>query len=780
VLESSATRQMRTPPIAAIFCLFILLFALYMLAYSGLPHTSDEMAMIAAGQSLSRLGRPSTNQFAWNEFGITHWVSTGMTMSAFEPGQIVLGAALHLIANAFPRVGNVHVVLLANVFVTALTAVLLALYVWELGYGESVALVTALIYGTCTIALPFAKTFFREPLSALFLLLGAYGMLILGRRGSLSGGCLAVVGLGMAAATKKSSLLALPVCAPFFWLYLREAICRRRWRLSLSRPLRLVLGLLLLAGVLIAVVVLVRSELFAPVTRVVRERLVRIAPLQGVALALYGFILSPGKGVFVYTPLFLACFAAFPWFWREHRREALLCGILPLIFLVGYAYTDEHVWWAGLGWGPRFLVPVAPFLTIVLAPLIGRVLDRPLAPASWLFYLLLALSALVQWVGAAFSVGFYSDEISRIRPDGMWTIALFDPGYSAPFFLLRYVEPRNFDFAWAHAWGGKARIDEVVVGVTLGVIVLGGIGLWYSLRRAIPVVPVAATALVLAVALPAFSLPRYYDDPRYLGGADYHALTDYLASAAAPEDVVVLSTHIHTEFFLNYTKGRTDWFAFIRADPLPKWAPEIYTWLLDHHPRLWLVMDNSPEHTNLPKGAERWLTQHAYKLAERSFSQYCRVAAYQGSPRPDPEHPQHLLQIRFGHSIRLLGYDLLRAENPIHPGNLLRLALFWESSLPIKEDYKVTVQLLDESNHLHWQVDRQPADGFRPTYAWPADQPVSDLYVVPLPADLLAGNYRLIVAMYDGRTEERLPVYSSENIQLGDNVELATITVAGE
>lgn len=775
--ESTAVPSPGQSRLRPALCLFVLFFALYVLTYSGLPQTTDEMAMIAASQSFSRHGQLTANPFFWNRYGVVLDQTATSVKINFEPAQPILASALHLLADGFPRLGNVHTVLLFNVIVTALTVVLLFLYVGELGYSRATALATAAVYGTATIALPFAKTFFREPLSALSLLLAAYGLLRLARRGQLAWLVAVALGIGLAMVTKASNVFSLAVMIPIAPLYLRDYLGHEH-RLRLSPRLKLPLLIMSIGVSLGALYLAAQSGVIHRMVYNFQGRVLYAPPSQEERLtALHGFLLSPGKSIFVYTPVFLACFVSLAWFWREHRREAVLCGLMALAFLSGYVYTDAHVWWAGLGWGPRFLVPVVPFLGITLAPLLARLLKRPTSPAAWPFYLLLAASLLVQAVGAAFSVKFYSDQIVKVDPQGMWGIALYDAQYSAPAFLLRHLRAANFDFAWVHAWSGQANVDWLVPLACAVVGLLSGVALRRCWRRPPNGWLLGVGGLILTVGLAFLSLSRCYDDPRYLGGPDYHALTDYLSRNASPADAIVVTNHIYTNFFLNYTKGRTEWYAVLRE---PRPTSDRLTKLLDgllSERNLWLVMDNSPlpAHAELPKGAEDWTLQNAFKLDEQVFGDYCRVASFSHAGHLLPDDPPNALSASFGDRFRLRGYYISDAEVRPAPNNSLRLALYWQTQSRAEEDLHVSVQLLDAQGAMRWQADRVPAEGFWPTNTWQPGQTVRDLYTLHLPSDQPPGEYRVIVAMYDWRTGKRLPAAGSD--ATADYVTVATVAV---
>jgi hypothetical protein len=77
-------------------------------------------------------------------------------------------------------------------------------------------------------------------------------------------------------------------------------------------------------------------------------------------------LLSSGRGLLTLTPVVAAALAGLAALYRRgHRAEACVCGSLALLF-VGYSsgFFDPM---GGFSPGPRFLVPVLPFLALGLA-----------------------------------------------------------------------------------------------------------------------------------------------------------------------------------------------------------------------------------------------------------------------------------------------------------------------------------------------------------------------------------------------------------------------------
>jgi hypothetical protein len=101
--------------------------------------------------------------------------------------------------------------------------------------------------------------------------------------------------------------------------------------------------------------------------------------------AMVGFLLSPGKSVFLFNPVLLLL----PFVIRSFRNHSadgfrLWSGTVGFLFLL-YCFWGN--WWGGWGFGPRHLVPLLPLLMLPLAVVID---------GDWLRYRLpLVLSGII-------------------------------------------------------------------------------------------------------------------------------------------------------------------------------------------------------------------------------------------------------------------------------------------------------------------------------------------------------------------------------------------------
>ena len=140
-----------------------------------------------------------------------------------------------------------------------------------------------------------------------------------------------------------------------------------------------------------------------------------------IPVGLYGLLLSPSRGLFVYTPYLGFAVAALVLAWRRPgavagRLRAL--GVAALATLLLFATYTE--WWGGRVFGARFLDDLAPVLFVALAWGIAHgLLDRPLwrrlfwLAACWSL-LLFNAAALVydqRWDTEPVNVNFHPEKL---------------------------------------------------------------------------------------------------------------------------------------------------------------------------------------------------------------------------------------------------------------------------------------------------------------------------------------------------------------------------------
>jgi 4-amino-4-deoxy-L-arabinose transferase-like glycosyltransferase len=114
-----------------------------------------------------------------------------------------------------------------------------------------------------------------------------------------------------------------------------------------------------------------------------------------------------------------------------------------------------------------------------------------------------------------------------------------------------------------------------------------------------------------------------------------------------------------------------------------------------------------------------------------------------------------------GH-VQLAGYQL--APEVPRPGDVLALTLLWQPEVAPTEDYTVFVQLLDPDGQVVAQGDGPPRDGHYPTSWWAPGEIIVDTHPISLPPGLPAGDFRVLVGLYQLADGTRLLVQAEETL----------------
>jgi hypothetical protein len=139
-------------------------------------------------------------------------------------------------------------------------------------------------------------------------------------------------------------------------------------------------------------------------------------PLIGTA----GLLISPGKGLFVFSPFLLFLVLA----WRgpsrgpEERRLTLFMSVAVVLQIVLYAKVD---WRGGLSWGPRYMTDLLPFLMWMLVPAVEELRGVGL----WAFRIAVGVAIVMEAIGAFCYVGWVDNPIYAVsggphEMDAVW------------------------------------------------------------------------------------------------------------------------------------------------------------------------------------------------------------------------------------------------------------------------------------------------------------------------------------------------------------------------
>lgn len=288
----------------------------------------------------------------------------------------------------------------------AALGVLLYLALGRLGVPPAVAAAGALAYGLGTSAAPYAGNFYAHQLVAA-LLFGAF-LVAWPRDGEASRPAPAAAllcGLLLGWAVISEYPAALPAAA--IGLY---ALARRGWRwlaplaISGALPLALLVAYDMAAFGTPLPIGYAHSALWQD------QHTTGFMSITAPQLdALWGLTFGAFRGLFVRAPWLLLALPAYVVWWRsgERRAEWWLLLIAPAALTLFYG--SSAMWWGGFAAGPRYIVPIIPFLALPAAWLLARLWAWPAARAA--AAAVVALSIALVWAEAVAGQLFPSDAV---------------------------------------------------------------------------------------------------------------------------------------------------------------------------------------------------------------------------------------------------------------------------------------------------------------------------------------------------------------------------------
>jgi len=442
------------------------------------------------------------------------------------------------------------------------------------------------------------------------------------------------------------------------------------------------------------------------------------------------------------------------------------------------------------------LVPLAQAIFVVgwsIATGDGRGFVR------WTAASLAALSMFVPWLPRALGIfGFSGWRVAGDPAEIPWRyLAAFTAGDAMP-------DPWHGTLPWVYA-----------------LLALGGIYVWWRVRRAASLLLVASVALpmagVLALALrnpdyheryaiavtgpllllaagglgifePGFwrkasawpgrwdgavmvllglalaggnllAVQHHYTDTS-LHKPNFRSAAHTIMAGLAPGDVVLVDGPDPSKVFLHYYSGAAPVIAVseLEQETLANADGKLRARLGDA-PRAWELL-----YFHAPATVQMWLATQAW-ATEPTYHNGIRVTLYGLDTGTATTVP---LDIDFGTALTLQDATLSTLEPA--PGDLLRITTHWLTKEQAPE-WKFSLRLEDAAGQTMQMIDYTPQNWFAPTNAWIVGQPARDQRGILLPADLSPGEYRLTLRLYDPATGA--PVETTR----GQDVELARLRI---
>jgi hypothetical protein len=321
----------------------------------------------------------------------------------------------------------------------------------------------------------------------------------------------------------------------------------------------------------------------------------------------------------------------------------------------------------------------------------------------------------------------------------------------------------------------------------LAFIILGGwveIGLGQLSRRVPGANNVLFTCIVILGILMGFGQLAAWQIPKIfyegLPAIAYERAFQFVRANSAPGEPVLSPIPAAAFLYLGdagYFVAQDATHTFVHVNPQgiigDRWtgapwlrgAGELKQTLLNS-PRTWLVIDALSFDSQFHADWKLIMRYNTAKVWDQDGVMVFRGEGLAYDLPTEPDIPRH---DQLGDVVELAGYSQKIAPEGLH------LTLFWQVVAHLPYDYTTFVHIRDQAGKTVAQVDAQPLAGDYPTSRWRVGEMVVDSILVPLPAKLPAGTYRLLVGLYRWDTLERLPVMNDAS---GENaVELERMTL---
>jgi hypothetical protein len=393
-----------------------LLLCVYLLTMGGHPASPDEEGMFYVAESIASNGSFSmppdfvgTATAMQRGVGERSYSPSGIATSLMESPFVAVG---QIARRQFPASYGPYLLRLsANLLdpiLTALSGFVVFLLGRTLRYPARLSAALALIFGLATIAWPYSKYLWSEPVTGFWLLLSVLFLF----RGRVTPRIIWIIVAGLCAGLSIASKIATGAALVGFLAYfmlsgLEEYKQNRRFAATARGVGAFGVGLLL---VLVGIAFYNFSRFGNFLSTGYGNVPFDLFKYGGIA----GLLISPGKSVFLYSPTAILAIPGIVAMSRRFVKEAVLILLVCSSQLLLYG---SFVYWHGdAAWGPRYLVPITGLLVLPVGSLVLAARGPWRRRVQIILAVTIALGILVQIGGVLVNSDTYT--ISTGETDG--------------------------------------------------------------------------------------------------------------------------------------------------------------------------------------------------------------------------------------------------------------------------------------------------------------------------------------------------------------------------
>lgn len=532
---------------------FFILLCAYLLVFSGISSTDDEQlfsvitANLAKGKDYSALPLFGNDRLQGKAGGV-------------EPLHSMVGIPLYLIADQF-NLGKTQILFLLPAVYTALTGALLMCIAEQKDASPKTAAVLGLSYGLGTIAFPYARMNFREPLAALLITTAVLCLELCKnapdhRWKQILYPLLSLMSLGLAVLTKITTVVVIPF--HIFSYLTQKQIWKKENRMqTITSGLSAVL-FLTLAGFLLQSILPANSlnRFTLRFINYIRYTLPRL-PHDHFWLAAAGLLFSPGKGLLIYSPMLILLLVS-PFLKPSKLIDWIpyAGALLGLTAVQALIYNDQ--WW-GITWGTRALLPTLPLAALAALPALNAGLNHFKKRMRMVTISIIIIGVSVQIGRLLVSDPAYINWVVQSTGRGISMISQWDLHLMPLYQHWRLAfNGLSSDIAWLHI--SRNGIQLTIILILLALIGIStGISHLTKNREKQPcsfIIPMVSIFVLLFTPISARLDQRYYGSVLV-----FNELTLEVCTISNDEDLILVDAYLKPFwwFYMNFGCSKPDW-----------------------------------------------------------------------------------------------------------------------------------------------------------------------------------------------------------------------------
>jgi len=286
--------------------------------------------------------------------------SSGKRFMVYNPGQSILFIPIYFIAELISNSDSdcyysaAFIVSFINLIIHSFCSYLLYLIVILIGGSKNKAYFISFVFCFTSYSFSFAQCTFEHHLEMFFILLGYFFIL---EKNIKHSGILAGIAIALGLIFRSTTLLSLPGIL---------LLANNKQRLSFA------LGILPGLLIILAYNFYRFNDPFETgydlAWNLAHGNKIDFWSIDRIPLSLFGFFLSPAKGLLIFSPTLILALFGIRKLWNKHHKLTLsifvLFGSYTILFSMNFAWHGS-IW----SFGPRYILPILPFLYIPILEL---------------------------------------------------------------------------------------------------------------------------------------------------------------------------------------------------------------------------------------------------------------------------------------------------------------------------------------------------------------------------------------------------------------------------